>query len=194
MKEKKLYHVSHIAGLSVLEPKVSTHGKSYVYATRSLPVALLFGSYKSMGDLDGMYGGGCNGCKPYFYEGFEGSFKRRFEQTESYIYEVDPTDFEEGKTSYAAELVSEKPVKVLKCTKIDDLHKTLLDLAEKGELDLRFYEKNNPQYVETMNNHIRDRIIKFGILEDKEAYSYKFCKWYHTHILEELELKTEIDN
>jgi len=155
MKEK-LYHVSHVADLQVLEPRVSTHDKAYVYATRELAVALLFGSYKAMGDLDGAYGGGCNGRKPYFYEGFIGAFKRRFEDTSCYIYEVDSTDFEEGKTSYAAELVSEKPVKVLKCTKIENLYQTLLDLSEQGKLDLRFYQEDNPKYIEVLNNFLNN--------------------------------------
>ena len=51
--EEKLYHVSPVPNLTLLESKVSTHGKSYVYATKNLTVALLFGSNKSMGDLDG---------------------------------------------------------------------------------------------------------------------------------------------
>ena len=83
MKEK-LYHVSHVADLKVLEPRVSTHGKRYVYATKNLVVALLFGSHKSMGDLDGTYGGGSKGITPYFYEAFPGAFKRRFEETSCY--------------------------------------------------------------------------------------------------------------
>lgn len=188
MKKEKLYHVSHVPDLTVLEPRVSTHGKGYVYATKNLPVALLFGSFKSMGDLDGMYGGGgSNGQKPYFYEGFPGAFKRRFEDTSCYIYEVDPTDFQEGKTSYTAELVSEKPVKVLKSTKIDNLYEKLLDLSKEGELDLFFYDKDSPKYVELLRNHIKDRILSFGILEDKNKYHYKFCTYYYSDILEELE-------
>ena len=98
--EEKLYHVSHIANLKVLEPKLSSHNKEYVYATKDIVVALFFGSVKTMRDLDGLYGGGFNGRKPFFYEGFPGAFKRRFEGTSCYIYEVDPTNFEEGKTSY----------------------------------------------------------------------------------------------
>ena len=193
MKEK-LYHVSHIADLKVLEPRVSTHGKSYVYATKNLTVALLFGSHKSMGDLDGTYGGGSKGSTPFFYEAFPGAFKRRFEETSCYIYEVDPTDFEEGKTSYSAEVVSEKPVKVLKCTKIDDLYKTLLDLANKGELDLKFYDKENSEYVEMIDEHLKDRVISFRILDNKDSYHYKFCTWYYPHIIDELEGKIKTNN
>ena len=188
MKEK-LYHVSHIPNLTILEPRVSTHGKNYVYATANLTVALLFGSNKAMGDLDGPYGGGCNGRKPYFYEGFPGAFKRRFEETSCYIYEVDPTDFEEGKTSYGAEVVSDKPVKVLNCTKVEDLYNTLLNLYKQGEFDLRFYEKDNSQYVNEINKHIKDRIIRYKVLENKEKYQYKFCTYYYSDILEELENK-----
>ena len=193
MKEK-LYHVSHVADLKVLEPRVSTHGKSYVYATKSLVIALLFGSEKSMGDLDGTYGGGSGGRKPYFYEAFPGAFKRRFEETSCYIYEVDPTDFEEGKTSYSAEVVSEKAVRVLKCTKVDDLEKKLLELANNNELDLQFYDEDNEQYVEMIENHLKDRIVRFGILEDKEKYRYKFCTWYYPHIIDELEEKVKTIN
>ncbi len=186
MKEK-LYHVSHVPNLTVLEPRVSTHGKSYVYATKNLTVALLFGSNKSMGDLDGIYGGGSGDRKPYFYEAYPGFFKRRFENVSCYIYEVEPTDFKEGKTSYSAEVVSEKPVKVLKCTKVENLEMTLLDLSKKGELDLRFYEKDNPVYVEVINKHIKDRIDRYKILEDKEKYKYKFCKDFFPEIVMQLE-------
>ena len=182
MKDK-LYHVSHISDLQVLEPRVSTHGKSYVYATKNLTVALLFGSNKSMGDLDGIYGGGCGDRKPYFYEAYPGFFKRRFEN----IYEVDPTDFMEGKTSYKAEVVSEKPVKILKCTKVENLEKALLDLSKKGELDLRFYEKDNPEYVGVINKHIKDRIVRYGILDKKDQYQYEFCKDFFPEIVHELE-------
>ena len=193
MKEK-LYHVSHVADLKILKPRVSTHGKSYVYATKNLTVALLFGSEKAMGDLDGIYGGGTERCKPFFYEAFPGAFKRRFEDTSCYIYEVDPTDFEEGKTSYSAEVVSEKPVKVLNCTKVDNLYEKLLELSKQGEIDLRFYDKDDPKYVEMIEQHLKDRIVRFGILEDKEAYRYKFCTWYYPHIIGELEEKVKTIN
>ncbi|MDF2588581.1 MAG: hypothetical protein K0S41_2422 [Anaerocolumna sp.] len=38
-----LYHVSNIHGLNTLEPKVSTHGKAYVYALEDSVTGLLFG-------------------------------------------------------------------------------------------------------------------------------------------------------
>ena len=52
----KLYHISSIPNIEVLQPKKSTHGVPYIYATFNLHLGLLFGSSKSHGDFDGMYG------------------------------------------------------------------------------------------------------------------------------------------
>lgn len=185
--EEKLYHVSHVPNLTLLQPKVSTHGKSYVYATKNLTVALLFGSNKSMGDLDGAYGGGSDGVKPYFYEAFEGAFKRRFENVTCYIYEIDPTNFLENQTSYKSELVSSEPVKILSSTKVENLYDTLIGLSKVGKLDLRFYDKDNPEYVEFMKKHLKHRIKLFGILDNKDGIQYEFCQKHHSQILKELE-------
>ncbi|KYH34756.1 hypothetical protein CLTEP_12210 [Clostridium tepidiprofundi DSM 19306] len=37
-----VYHGSNINGLQIIEPKVSSHGKSYVYATTNKVIATLF--------------------------------------------------------------------------------------------------------------------------------------------------------
>ena len=67
------------------------------------------------------------------------------------------------------------------------MHKTLLNLAKNGELELKFYDKEDIAYVQMIEEHLKDRIVRFGILEDKEKYAYKFCAYYYPHILEELE-------
>ena len=184
MKEK-LYHVSHIPNLKILEPKKSTHGKSYVYATKFLEVALFFGSDKSFGDFDGMYGGG-ETQKPFFYEAYAGALKRRFENVTCYIYEVDPKDFKENKTSYSAEVVSEKPVQVLKCTVVKNLYDKIISLYKKGKIDLRFYDKDNENYVTTINKHIKHRLKIFNTLKNKQTNQYKFCKEKFSEIIKEL--------
>ena len=54
----KLYHVSKVPNIQVLQPQKSTHGIPYVYATSNLELALLFGSSRSYGTGNG---------NPYFY-------------------------------------------------------------------------------------------------------------------------------
>ena len=190
-----LYHVSPIGNLTTLSPRVSTHGKPYVYATKSLAVALLFGSDRSHGDFDGIYGGGtANKPIPYFYEAYEGSFQRRFEGCSCYIYEVSADTFEEGLTSYKAEVISKVEVPVLKCTKVDDLYKKLLQLNEEGQFELKLYKKDNPKYVTMINDHIKDR-LRYVWKDDifKQTTLYAYCMEHYPLIMNqhEQELKVE---
>ena len=169
----KIYHVSSTPNITVLEPRVSSHGKAYVYGTTNLNLALLFGSKKSNGDFDGIYG--THDEKPFFYEAYEDALKRRFQNEVCYIYEVDPTSFEAGKTSFRSEVVSEKPVKVIKCTEVKDLYQLLLKLIKKNKIEFQKYS-TNPEYLAKIEEHIKDRLMRFGVLDDKTTNIYKFCK------------------
>ena len=179
----KLYHVSTEPNLKVLEPLISTHGKSYVYATSNLEFALLFGGIESAGDFDGIYG--IKDSLPFFYEAYKGALKRRFEGAKCYIYEVDPSNFEKNKTSFRGEVVSEKPVKVINCKVVDNLYQHLLQLNENRKLKLRFFEETE-EYRKMIHDHILDRIIRFNILNNKDSNTYRFCESHFPTILEEL--------
>lgn len=179
----KLYHVSKVPDLKILEPRVSTHGKAYVYATTNLEFALFFGGIQSAGDFDGMYG--LKDGVPYFYEAYEGALKRRFDGATCYIYEVDPSTFEKDKTSFKGEVVSEKAVKVINCEVVDNLYQHLLQLNERGKMQLRFFEETE-EYKQMIYNHISDRIIRFNILNDKNNGLYNFCEIHFPSILKEL--------
>lgn len=182
----KLYHVTTIPNLKVLEPRVSTHGKAYVYATTNLEFSLLFGGKESAGDFDGMYG--INDSTPFFYEAYEGALKRRFDGATCYIYEVDPSTFKEGKTPFTGEVVSESPVTVLSCKKIENLFDYLSELNAQSKINLHFFESTK-EHTEIINDHISDRIIRFGILENKDSKMYKFCKEHFPSIVRQLEKK-----
>ena len=186
----KLYHVSKVPNIEVLQPKKSTHGVPYVYATSNLELALLFGSLKSYGDFDGSYG--TIKGKPYFYEAYPNALKRRFENEECYIYEVDSKTFKRGKTSFKSEVVSEDPVRVLSCKRVDDLYSLLLSLIDEGKIEYKAYRKDDLEYVEMINKHIKDRLISFsGILQNKESMTYKFCKEKFPSLINELESSNE---
>ena len=180
----KLFHVSNTGNLRVLKPHISTHGKPYVYATENLAFSLLFGSKKSWGDFDGIYG--IENGIAYFYEAYEGALKRRFEGQVCYVYEVDPTNFEAGKTNFKGEVVSEKPVQVLSETKIEDLYNHLLNFFKEGKINLHFFENTNA-YKKIIDNHISKRLIEFGVLENKSRAIYKICQEKFPQIVEKLE-------
>ena len=188
--QKVLYHVSHVPDLKVLEPKVSSHGKAYVYATSNLPLALLFGSYKSMGDFDGTYGVLPDG-RPFFYEAYPDAFKRRFVDCSCYIYEVENKGFKENKTSFSAEVVNEHPVQVVKCKKIDNLYEELMKLVKEKKIHFKEYSFEK-EYQEKILAHIEDRIIRFNVLDDPTSYTYEFCMYKFRSLMEKLLNKKNI--
>lgn len=181
---EKLYHVSPIANLDILQPKISTHGKAYVYATKDLDFALLFGSQKSYGDFDGIYG--VNNGKPFFYEAYKGAFERRFKGETCYIYEVDPTNFIEGKTSFTHEFVSEVPVKILSSTKIEDLYVYLQEQIANGKLDFHKFSTNK-NYQNEIKEHIRERIETWEVYKKPNSRSYKICQEQFPKLLKAIE-------
>ena len=181
----KLYHISNTPKIKVLTPRKSTHGVPYVYATANLELGLLFGSTKSMGDFDGVYG--VRNGKPYFLEAYPNALKRRFENETCYIYEVDPTTFKEGETEFDAELVSKENVKVLNCEKVGDLYGKLKSLIDSGSITYVPYMENDSKYVEMINAHIKDRLVRYGILDKPKSKVYKFCQKHFPAVIDELE-------
>ncbi len=190
MEKQKLYHVSHTGGLTELTPHVSTHGVGYVYATTNLILALLFGSDKSYGDLDGIYGTTTKQdgkSIPFFKECYKDALKKCFAGISCSIYIVDPTNFEEGKTSFSAEVVSEKPVKILKEIKVKDIYKELEKAIKNNEFAFTPYS-NDPEYKEEIYNHLKHRMILFGIhKQDPQSNMYRFCMDHFPDILKEVE-------
>lgn len=180
---EKLYHVSCTEGLKWLTPHVSTHGRAYVYATKNPDFALLFGSEKYMGDFDGAYGIYEDGT-PYFYEAYKGALKRAYKGEKCFVYEVDPTNFETGKTSFSGEVVSEKPAKIIGYTVVEDVYEKLLELERQGKFKIVRFSKETE---DMMQKHIADRIIRWHILDGATSYQYKFCKEHFASLIEQLE-------
>lgn len=179
--EKKIYHVSTKPGITMLEPRVSVHGKPLVYGTQCLEFALLFGSENRHGDFDGIYGIDENGV-PFFDEAYVDSLKERFDGQTCYIYELDPTDFKEGQTSFGGEVVSEKPVKVLSCTKVENVYDRLKEAQAEGKIKLTEFKADDPQYTARVDEHISERLERFHIT-NIFAKGYGFCKKKFPHLI-----------
>ncbi len=45
----------------------------------------------------------------------------------------------------------------------------------------------NAEYVSMIEEHIKDRIIRFNILDNKEKPIYKFCEQHYPNIIQELQ-------
>lgn len=178
-------------GLEQLDPRVSSHGEAYVYAAKQESLSLLFGSSKSNGDLDGKISITPDG-KVCFSEAFKGSYTERFKGRSCRIYELDEANFQEGKTSFDGEVVSDKPAKVLSERTVKDIKVVLDEAIEKGEFVLRTYNENDLEYVAEMEEHILRVMKNMEIWKNPNSKQYRFCQKKYPHLLKRaLELHEE---
>ncbi len=168
-----LYHISPTGGITTLTPRVSTHGKAYVYAIDNLVTGLLFGAKKD--DFDFLLTTTEEGI-PEVYECYPNSFDRVYQGKQCSIYEVAETGFMRGKTSWKPELVCETEVAVLKETFVDNLYERLMQAEEEGELIIHHYD-NSLEYRKIIAQHVMDRVVRFRAFHLVDS-DERFQKYY----------------
>ena len=156
-----LYHVSATPDIKVLEPRVSTHGKAYVYAIENLVTGLLFGAKHD--DFDFCISTDEAG-NPTCYECYPGALEAIYKDKSCTIYELSEEGFLQGKTGWDAELVCETKVPVQKAVFIPDMYVRLLEEEKQGNLHIRRFESST-EYKQFISKHIVDRLIRFNALE-----------------------------
>lgn len=154
-----LYHVSPTPGLTVLTPRVSSHGKAYVYAIDDLTTGLLFGAKKD--DFDLLIFTGGDGV-PSVYECYPDAFQHIYAGKSCSVYEVSGETFQRGMTSWEPELVSESAVPVLREALVPDLYAALLEREKQGVLRVHPYS-HSPEYRALIASHVTDRMIRFDL-------------------------------
>lgn len=156
-----LYHVSQQSGLHLLKPRVSSHGKPYVYAVDNLTMGLVFGARHD--DFDFLLSDDAEG-RPVLYECYPEAFTQVYGGKSCSVYTVSETGFARGVTGWAPELVCEREVPVQQEWRIERLDKRLLQEASSGRLIIHRYAHTNT-YKKRIAEHIVDRLIRFDALE-----------------------------
>jgi hypothetical protein len=168
-----LYHVSNISGLKSIEPKVSDHGKAYVYATENLVTFLLFGARQD--DFDFIIDSNQDGTTE-IYECYVNALEIHYKDKQCSVYQLENSGFLKGQTSWDAELVSEHTTHVISETVIQDLYKRLLQEEKNGDLIIHRYE-NTMEYKHLISMHILDSLIRFDAMKYIEN-DERFQKYY----------------
>lgn len=137
-----VYHASPHGGLTELEPRVSTHGRSYVYATKSRALALVF----SQKHDDYIFHAGYDDetDELSLTERIPGALETVFRGGRGFLYALDAARFQSGKTPWAPELVSESAEPVINCEEIGDCLAALLSCEARGELIVYRYPARPP--------------------------------------------------
>ena len=173
-----LYHVSPTAGLRLLQPRLSSHGRPYVYALENPVTALLFGAPKD--DFDFLMDQDAGGV-PQVWECYPGALERVYQGKSCSIYTLEEEGFQRGITGWEPELVCCAPVPVREEKRIADLYACLTERAKQGELMLHRYQ-DEPAYKRLISQHIVDRLIRFDALKHLET-DPRFQKYYRPIIL-----------
>jgi hypothetical protein len=168
-----VYHVSNIHGLKTLEPRVSTHGKAYVYALEDMMTGLLFGVRQD--DFDFIISTTDEG-QTEIYECYPNALEIKYKNQSCSVYELEETGFMRGQTSWSAELVSEKSVSIVNEFIINNIYDKLIEEDGKGKLIMYRYE-NKSDYKAMISRHIVDRLIRFNALRAIET-DERFKKHY----------------
>lgn len=171
MADIYVYHSSDISGLKILEPRISTHKKPWVYATKNIASSAMFLGKNS----DLICQTGIIDSKPYIWERFTGALQVAYQGRKGSIYLLEPGTFKSGQTSWSEELVSDHPVTVKKEMIVDDVFEFLKQLKDKRELNIYCYPDAPPGFPSGKQDLIEKAIkwtIEFGedTLNDIEKY------------------------
>lgn len=168
-----LYHISAISGIQVLVPKISSHGKPYVYAIDNFVTGLLFGA--KCDDFDFILTQTADGI-PEVYECYPNAFRRVYQGKTCSVYELKDDGFLRGVTSWSPELVCEQEVPVQKEHTIENLYEKLLEEISRGRLILHPYQ-DQPEYKRNIAQHIVDRLIRFDLVDSAQTDA-RFQQYY----------------
>ena len=169
-----LYHVSATPGLNLLEPRISTHGKAYVYAVDNLVTGLLFGAKKD--DFDFMLYTNEEGI-PVIYECYPNAFFSIYYEKRCSVYEVEEEGFLRGMTGWEPELVCEREVVVKREDRIENLYERLIYEELQGNLIANRFE-DNQFYKKKISEHVVDRLIRFDLIEHMEKEDERGRTYY----------------
>ncbi|MBD3329274.1 hypothetical protein GF357_02155 [Candidatus Dojkabacteria bacterium] len=175
----KVYHSSHIKGLKKLEPKESTHGEKWVYATKDIPTSAMFiGKNYDLINQIGTWKG-----VPSIYERFKGALKYAYKGQSGSIYVLDGKTFEEGKTSWSAEVISTQPVEVIEEIHIEDAYEYLQKLHNEGKIKIYEYP-NTPRGGLENKEDIIKRVVEWTKSADSPILDD--VRKFHSDVYEEI--------
>lgn len=180
MKDQKyVYHASNIKGLKKLEPRESTHQKSWVYATKTEAASAMF-----LGEnFDFICQTGLENGKPQIFEQLQGALELAYKNKSGVIYKLPAITFEEGKTSWTGEVVSEVGVPILEELDIKDALMYLEALEKKREIIIYRYP-NKPKNYPTDKSDIIERGVNWTIKFGEKILDK--VKMYHPDVLKQI--------
>jgi len=150
-----VFHGSPTGGLKSIEPHVSSHGKTYVYATKEKALSLLFMAKWNDFILNVAYG---DDAVLEITERYPNAFGEVYRNKAGYLYELASDNFAEGLTGFEGEVVSVGAEPVLKETYITNLYDELYQLIASRQIRLRKYPERHPDIPDDDSDLVEEAI------------------------------------
>lgn len=164
---KYVYHSSRTQGLKVIEPRVSYHGKPWVYAMEKPEYCAVFlGEHGNLINQIGFREG-----LPYIAERFEGALEYSYKNKTGSIYTLDGSDFKTEMTSFGREIVCDHSCEVINEEKIENSLEKILQLEAEGKIEIYRYP-NLPRGLPPDKSDLIEDVVRLAkrpgskILED----------------------------
>ncbi len=179
----QLFHGSSVPGIQTLEPRLSNHGKPYVYLTHTKALATIY-AHNVMTPPNGWftYYFRKEDGKLVYEEYFPNQLEEFYENQRGYIYtcEANLPVLEKMPWVY----LSDEPVPVACCQEIPDLLSALLAYEKTGELIIRRFETLSARQLEVIHRINLSEIEKYHLREHPESEHGRFIFSHYPDLLQ----------
>jgi len=163
-----MYHGSPISEIEVFMPRMSTHGKSLVYAAKSMDSVILYCAKWNDFQVT------C-GSDDVIVERYQGALDELYKNKKGYIYILDGSAFKFDE--HCNDFVSNEPVKVIECVTINNLYDVVM-----AKYNV-FKYPNKPSWVPDDDSDIISHAIKIvEMCGDKGVFEYVKTKFPHLEV------------
>lgn len=177
-----IYHGSSMGELKSIKPSVSTHQKSFVYATEDFFLAVLF--CQKWNDFIFNVAYGDDGLLE-ITERYAGALEEIFGGKGGFVYTLPKDSFAPDATRFEGEVVSSKEAEVRGCEKIDDILSKLTAADREGKIRLRRYPDRHPDIPDDDGDLAEEALA----LDKSDGKIIHYCLKLHPHLAEKLERK-----
>lgn len=175
------YHASQTANIKILEPRVSNHGKAWVYLSEKRENVLVYLSnavekyctetgfdYNGIFSKWGPYGFDQDGILT-FEEYYPNALYETYAGVSGYIYRAEKVESIPTEISIPNAIVSDKPVPVIDCEFIPDAYTEILKAQKEGRLRITKYD----EFISKREEWLR-KIINEEYAEAVEHPEYRY--------------------
>lgn len=192
----KLYHGSNTGNIDILEPRQADHDRPYVYMTTNEVIAAFYLCNAVERPYYWFpYGFEEGSLVPIYHELYPNALKEVSEGVAGYIYEVEineeqiiPFKTAMGEVIPCVKLAVE-PVKVSRCTKVENAYDLFMEYAEQGRLKIGCFQDKTKQQMEWWYSRLTAYLKEKNMIEHSDCSYAKFIKDKFPQVWEKYSLK-----